>query len=120
MTTHEKTQGILQKPVKLRAIFFLYVFKLLFATALLVAFQFFGLTVDGVTTQQILYTTLGYLVLFAGIVMSIMKQNLIALRTLIVIDFLITIPTRGPVGFLVDIIAFALTFTAPVKKYFAN
>ena len=50
--------------------------------------------------------------------MSRVKRNVNAMRAVIVVDFLISIPAKAFVGFAIAIIGMALSFSGPVKAYF--
>lgn len=113
----------LAKPKTLRAIFILNALKILLALGLFIAFKFGGFSagsLEGDTgASLILYTMFGYMATFAAIVASILKRNMMALRIAIVVDFLISIPAKAVIGFVVAVIGMGLTFTKPVKAYFA-
>lgn len=122
MTVVDNVPG-LAKPKTLRAIFILNALKILLALGLFIAFKYGGLTVGTLSGDSgasiILFTMFGYMVTFAAIVASILKRNMIALRAAIVVDFLISIPAKAVIGFVVAVIGMGLTFTKPVKAYFA-
>lgn len=106
------------KPINLRIIFILYAAKVLLAAGFYIAFTIGGLEVGGITATTILYTAIGYAVVFAATVTSILKRNIVALRACIVLDFLISIPAKAYIGFAIGIICMTLTFTGSVRKYF--
>ncbi len=88
-----------------------------------VAFKFYGFTAKGLegdsAAMLMLYTMGGYILTFAAIVASILKRNVMAIRIAIVVDFLVSIPAKAPIGFAVAAISMGLTFTNSVKAYFA-
>ena len=122
MTTLDTNSGF-AKPPLLRVIFILNALKIFLALGLLVGFKYFDLKVGSVSGQSavtlIFWTMIGYIATFAAIVVSILKRSIIGLRVAIVVDFLISIPAKAFVGFVVALIGLGLSFTKPVKAYFA-
>ena len=122
MTTLDTNSGF-AKPPLLRVIFILNALKIFLALGLLVGFKYFDLKVGSVSGQSavtlIFWTMIGYIATFAAIVVSILKRSIIGLRVAIVVDFLISIPAKAFVGFAVALIGLGLSFTKPVKAYFA-
>ena len=122
MPTADATPGA-TKPITLRIIFILNALKILLTFGFFVAFKFYGLAVHGLEGDAgatlMLYTMFGYMAAFAGIVMSILKRNILGLRLAIIADFLVSIPAKAPIGFAIAAISMALTFTASVRAYFA-
>ena len=122
MTTLDTNSGF-AKPPLLRVIFILNALKIFLALGLLVGFKYFDLKVGSVSGQSavtlIFWTMIGYIATFAAIVASILKRSIIGLRVAIVVDFLISIPAKAFVGFAVALIGLGLSFTKPVKAYFA-
>lgn len=111
------------KPPLVRVIFILNALKILLALGLLIGFRNFDLQVGSVSgpsaVTMIFWTMIGYIATFAAIVTSILKRSIIGLRAAIVIDFLISIPAKAFIGFAVALIGLGLSFTNPVKEYFA-
>ena len=122
MTTLDTNSGF-AKPPLLRVIFILNALKIVLALGLLVGFKYFDLKVGSVSGPSavtlIFWTMIGYIATFAAIVASILKRSIIGLRVAIVVDFLISIPAKAFVGFAVALIGLGLSFTKPVKAYFA-
>ena len=122
MTTLDTNSGF-AKPPLLRVIFILNALKIVLALGLLVGFKYFDLKVGSVSGPSavtlIFWTMIGYIATFAAIVVSILKRSIIGLRVAIVVDFLISIPAKAFVGFVVALIGLGLSFTKPVKAYFA-
>lgn len=122
MTTLDTNSGF-AKPPLLRVIFILNALKIFLALGLLVGFKYFDLKVGSVSGPSavtlIFWTMIGYIATFAAIVASILKRSIIGLRVAIVVDFLISIPAKAFVGFAVALIGLGLSFTKPVKAYFA-
>ena len=111
------------KPLTLRAIFILNALKILLTLGFFIGFKFLGLSLHGLEGESaaslMLYTMMGYIVTFAAIVGSILTRNMIGIRVAIFADFLVSIPAKAPIGFLIAVIAMAFTFTLSVKAYFA-
>ncbi len=122
MTTLDPEVGF-NKPPLLRVIFILNALKIALAFGLLIGFKYFGLQVGSVSgpsaVTMIFWTMIGYILTFAAIVASILKRSVAGLRAAIVVDFLISIPAKAFVGFAVALTSFGLSFTQPVKVYFA-
>ncbi|MEM7259459.1 MAG: hypothetical protein AAF404_18950 [Pseudomonadota bacterium] len=111
------------KPGNLRIIFILNALKILLSTGLFIGFKYHGLTIGTLSAASgasiVLYTTIGYVITFTAMVISILRRNLIGIRLAIAADFLISIPAKAFVGVLISVISISLTFTKSVKKYFA-
>ena len=122
MTTLDTVTGF-EKPPLLRAIFILNALKIFLALGLLIGFKYFDLQVGSVSgpsaVTMIFWTMIGYVVTFAAIVTSILKRSIIGLRAAIVVDLVISIPAKAFVGFAVALIGMGLSFSKPVKAYFA-
>jgi|GEM_PF-2124892 len=111
------------KPLTLRAIFVLNALKILLTLGFFVGFKFFDVSLGGLegdsAANLMLYTMIGYILTFAAIVYSILNRNLMGIRIAIVVDFLVSIPAKAPIGFAIAVISMALTFTKPVLAFFA-
>ncbi len=122
MTAIDPTPGA-SKPVTLRVLFILNALKILLAFGFFATFKFYGLQVGELAGTQaanlMLYTMLGYMVTFTCIIASILKRSMIGIRAAIAVDFLVSIPATAVIGFIIAIISMGLTFTAPVRAYFA-
>ena len=122
MTAAETIPGR-NKPITLRVIFILNALKILLTFGFFIAFKYGGFTLHGLegdtAASLMLYTAFGYVVAFAAMVASILKRNILGLRAAIVIDFLISVPAKAPIGFAIAVISMGLTFTGAVKAYFA-
>ena len=122
MTTYDPDIGA-KKPPLLRAIFILNALKIALTFGFFLAFKFFGLSVHGLegssAAMLMLYTMVGYMATFAAIVVSILKRNIVAVRIAIAVDFLISIPPKAPIGFAIAVIGMGLSFSRPVRAYFA-
>ena len=110
------------KPLTLRAIFILNALKIALSLGLFVAFKYYGLSVGDLNGANgatiILYTTIGYVITFATLVVSILKRNILTARLAIVADIFISLPAKALIGIFVALISIALTLTGAVKAYF--
>lgn len=114
--THTNTT--IGKPITLRAIFILNALKAILAFTLYFVFTNKAGHEPIIDPQIILYTASAYVVLFGFMVRAILTKNLIALRLLLIIDFIVSIPAKAYIGFAVAIISLGLSFTNTVKRYF--
>ena len=108
----------LNKPKTVRAIFILNALKIVIALTFLLVFTFADITIGAVGPTIILYTLIGYIVFFAGMVVSILKRSQLGLQISIILDFLTSIPATAIIGFVIAIVSMALTFTKTSKAYF--
>ena len=108
------------KPKTVRTIFISNLFKVFLALGFYYAFQSGQLHIDGVDPTKILYTAFAYAVLFGGMVISILKRNVITLRVCILLDFIISIPTTAVIGFVIAILSMGMSFTKSAKAFFAS
>ena len=108
------------KPPKVRAIFILNALKIVLCTGFFVAFKWGGLRIGDLGPEVILHTLIAYIVFFAGMVAAILRQNIVALRVLIALDFASSVPAKAGIGFLVGIASMSLSFTAAARQYFAG
>lgn len=122
MTTIDPNLGQ-AKPPLLRVIFILNALKILLALGLLIGFKYFDLEVGSFSGDRavtlIFWTMLGYIATFAAIVTSILKRSIVGLRVAIGVDILISIPAKAFIGIAIALISIGLSFTTPVKRYFA-
>lgn len=109
----------LKKPIPLRVVFILNLFKIFLALGLFFYFSTNNIQLGDVGPQIILYTMFGYIATFAGIVWSILKRNMIALKSILFIDLLISLPARAIAGILIAVISLLLVFlNGKIKAYF--
>lgn len=122
MTTIDPQLGA-TKPVLLRVIFILNALKIVLTLGFFVAFKFFGLAVHGLqgdsAANLMLLALAGYGVVFAAIVASILKRNILGLRLMLLADLALSLYVGAPIGYLTFALSMALSFTAPVRAYFA-
>lgn len=106
----------MKKPATLRAIFILNLLLVV------ICYVFFGFAqskgnVAGVPAQHILYTAISYTLLFIGLVISIKKFSLLAVRIVIALVFLVSTLTVAVIGMVFSLVSFGLTFNRKVKAY---
>lgn len=111
------------KPILLRVIFILNAGKILLTVGFFVAFKFYGLSVHGLegdsAANLMLLALGGYVLAFAGLVRSILKRHLLGLRIALLADLGLSLYVGAPIGFLTFAISMTLTFSAPVRAFFA-
>ena len=122
MTTADTHIGA-TKPLLLRVIFILNALKILLTLGFFVAFKFYAFEAGSLrgdsAANLMLLTGLGYALTFAAIVASILNRNLTGMRAAIIADFAVSIPATAFIGFAIAVVSMALTFTRPVRAYFA-
>ena len=115
MSSEALNQTVINKPVSIRIIFILNALKVLLALGFYVAFKDKAEPI--IDPVVILYTAIGYAVMFAAIVFSILKRSAWGLRIAIIIDFIISIPATAIIGFVISAVSFGLTFRKSAKAY---
>lgn len=108
----------LKKPALLRVIFILNALKIILAFVFYVVLK--DKTDFAFDPIYILYTAIAYALLFVGIVASILKKNIWAMRIVILIDFVVSIPTTAIIGLVISALSFGLSFSTKIKAYFAD
>ena len=98
------------KPLPLRVVFILNLFKIFLATGLYFYFSINNIQLGSVGPQIILYTLLAYIFFFSGIVMAILKKHLWALRIVVFLDLIASLPASAFAGILISIISLLLLF----------
>jgi len=112
---------VMKKPIPLRIIFILYALKVLLAFGFYFLFSVKDISIEKEISQSIiLYTAFGYVLTFAMLVFFILKRNLMGVRATIVVDFVISLPSKAFIGIVFAIIAMALTFHKKVRAYFSQ
>ena len=111
-----KNEPLMKKPTPLRVLFLLNLFLVV------VCYVFYGFAqskgnVAGVPATSILYTALASTVLFIGVITSIKKFSLGALRIVILLVLAASLPTLAFIGIAISIISFILTFNRKIKAY---
>lgn len=106
----------MKKPTPLRVLFLMNLFLVIICYVFYAFAQSKG-NVAGVPANSILYTALSYTALFVGVIASIKKFNLLALRIVILLILAVSLPTLALIGIAISIISFILTFHSKVKAY---
>lgn len=109
----------IKKPVTLRIIFILNLLLVI------ICFVFFGFAqskgnVAGVPANHILYTAISYTLLFIGLIISIKKFSLLAVRIIVILIFLVSMPTVALIGMVISLVSFGLTFNRKVRAYLSQ
>ncbi|TCL08107.1 hypothetical protein BXY66_0140 [Shimia isoporae] len=111
------------KPILLRVIFILNALKILFTVGFFVAFKFYGLSVHGLegdsAANLMLLALALYVAAFGAIVASILKRNITGIRLALLADLGVSLYVVAPIGFVTFAVSMALTFSKPVRAYFA-
>ena len=115
------TLTINQKPIPLRVVFILNLFKIFLAAGLYFYFSANNIQLGDVGPQIILYTMIAYIVFFIGIVITITRKNLIALKIVVFADLLASLPASAFAGILISGISLILLFfNKRIKSYFQD
>ena len=110
----------LKKPIPLRIVFILNLLKIFLAAGLFYHFSTNDVQLGSVGPQIILYTMFAYIVFFFGIIITITKRNLLALKIIVFLDLLASIPASAFAGLLISTISLLLLFfNGKIKSYFA-
>ena len=110
-----------KKPLPLRIVFILNLFKILLAFGLYLYFSANNIQLGNVGPQIILYTMIGYIIMFGGIVFAILKRNMLMLRIVLFLDLLISLPATAIAGIAISVISLLLVFfNHKIKAYFST
>lgn len=115
--TMSQTLTAPKRPFNLKIIVGLYGFKLLLACGFYAAFASGAVSVDGVTPSLLLYTLIGYVIAFAAMMAFLAMGNIWGMRVCMAVDFLISVPAKAFIGFVIGAVAIALSFTASVRDW---
>lgn len=118
MKTNAMNMETTTKPKTVRAIFILNAFKILLSLGFFLVFSYTDVSISGLDPTFILYTSLGYTLMFIAMVLSILNKSIWGLRISIILDFLISVPVVAVIGFVISILSFYLTFRPTAKAYF--
>jgi len=112
-----------EKPLTLRVIFILNALKVLLTIGFFAAFKWGGFALHGLAgdsaAQLMLVAAAGYAAAFVLIVSSILNRQIRWIRAAITLDLLISIAAGGPIGYVIAAVSMGLTFSVPVRAYFA-
>ena len=111
---------IVKKPILLRVIFILNALMMVLPFIFYYVFTTRDISIGGLEPIYMVYTGVAYILSFALLVFFILKRNIIGARIMFILNILIALPASAYIGILVAIISMGLSFTKPVKKYFAS
>ncbi len=106
------------RPKSIKAIFLLTVFKCLLAWVFFAVAR--SVDVPPAPPHLIMITALGYTALALPTIVFIHRRNAWGVRACIVLALVVSVPVRGYVAIVIDIIALGLTFGAAAKRFFAQ
>jgi hypothetical protein len=110
----------MKKPIPLRIVFILNLFKIFLAAGLYYYFSTNEVSLGSVGPQIILYTLFAYMTLFIGIIYTITKKNLTGLKIVVFIDLLVSLPASAFAGILISVISLLLLFfNSKIRTYFS-
>ena len=114
-----ETNNQVQKPIPLRVIFILN------ALMMILPFVFYYVLTSsgkdlGIPPMYMIYTGVAYIISFTALVFFILKKNIMGLRIILILNFLIAIPAKAYLGFVVSIISLILSLNKKVKAYFTS
>ncbi|KXX72416.1 hypothetical protein [Flammeovirga sp. SJP92] len=107
----------LKKPVALRIIMVSFLLKVFIAFGLYFAISTGKLEIPNANPQYILYTAFIYVVNLIGLIATALNGKLQLYRAIIVFDFIVSIPAKAMIGFIVAGYSFALSFHPKVKEF---
>ncbi len=111
----------IKKPIPLRIVFILNLFKIFLAAGLLTYFTINDIQLGDVGPKIILYTLLAYIVTFIGIVRTILTKELKALKAIVFLDLVVSLPASAYAGILISVVSLLLLFfNGKIKEYFAS
>ena len=108
----------MNKPITLRVIFILNALMAILPFIFYYVFTTQDIQVGDLDPMWMIYTGIAYILSFAVLVGSILKKNLLLLRSVIALNFIIALPAKAYLGILVGIISISLSFTSKIKQYF--
>ena len=122
MTTQPLTSdGQINKPLALRAIFILNALMMILPFIFYFVVTTNGIDLGGLDPQLMIYTGIAYILSFGALVFSILKKNIMLARAIFLINILIALPASAYIGIVVAIISLAISFfSSRVKAYFTN
>ncbi len=114
-----QTENLVKKPILLRVIFILNALMMILPFVFYYVFTTKDIYIGGLEPIYMVYTGIAYIVSFALLVNFILKRNIMGARIMFVVNILIALPASAYIGILVAIISMGLSFSEPVKEYFA-
>ena len=110
----------MKKPIPLRIVFILNLLKIFLAGGLYYYFCTNDIQLGSVGPEIIMYTGFAYIAFFVGIIVTITKKNLTALKIVIFLDLLASLPASAFAGILISVISLILVFfNGKIKAFFS-
>ncbi|ANQ51999.1 hypothetical protein MY04_4664 [Flammeovirga sp. MY04] len=113
-------QNQVKKPIALRIIMVSFLLKVFIAFGLYFAISNGKLDIPNAKPDYILYTAVLYIINLIGMIVSALNGKLQLFRAIIIFDFIISIPAKAVIGFVVAVYSFGLTFHPKVKEFFES
>ena len=113
-------ENLVKKPILLRVIFILNALMMILPFVFYYVFTTKGVSIDNLDPMYMVYTGIAYIVSFALLVNFILKKNMTGIRVIFILNVLIALPAKAYLGILIAFISMGLSFTKPVKEYFAS
>ncbi|MBD0402656.1 hypothetical protein [Flammeovirga sp. EKP202] len=107
----------LKKPVALRIIMVSFLLKVFIAFGLFYAINTGKLEIPNANPKFILYTAIVYVINLIGLIATALNGKLQIYRAIIIFDFIVSIPAKAIIGFIVAGYSFALSFHPKVKAF---
>ncbi|HAA11590.1 MAG TPA: hypothetical protein DCE41_07775 [Cytophagales bacterium] len=106
------------KPRALRAIFILQIALIVISTGMFTVFSLKDISLGGIQPIQILYTTLAYVGILGGMVLTGTKRWIWGFRLFLLATFLVSLPLKAFIGLTVSVITLGLSFHQKARAYF--
>ncbi|MCP4448998.1 MAG: hypothetical protein GY811_27240 [Myxococcales bacterium] len=103
------------RPKQIKGIFLITVFKIVLTWTFFAVF-----TAKGRDTGIIVYTAAAYMVLAVPTLVFIHKRNALGTRVCIILALLASLPAKAFLGIVLDLVALALSFTGPAKRFWES
>lgn len=110
----------LKKPIQLRIIFILNAIMMFLPFVFYYVVTTKNIQLGGLDPMYMVYTGAGYIASFALLVATILSKKINLMRTIFVLNILISIPASAYIGMIVAIISMLISYMSKnVKEYFA-
>ena len=116
----ENTININQKPGTVKAIQILMITKVFLALTFYIVLTILDKKIGDAGPVIALYTAIGYAVTAFLTVLSINKRKVWALRGVLLVDVLVSLPAKGIIGFVFVAISLVLSAVKKSNEYFNN
>ncbi|OHX64290.1 hypothetical protein [Flammeovirga pacifica] len=113
-------QNPMKKPVALRIIMVSFLLKVFIAFGLYYAISSGKLEIPNANPEYILYTAGFYIINLIGMIITALNGKLQLFRAIILFDFMVSIPAKAVIGFVMAVYSFGLTFHPKLKEYFES